>query len=131
MVTIERFAYLEKGTVGKLTIDDWSCYTIERPWLNNKPNISCIPEGHYKCQPFTGTKFKDVVQIMDVPDRSFILFHVANYPRDIQGCIGVGNSFDINDLSPMVYNSRVTLADFFVSAGKSFDLEIKGVRAEI
>tara|TARA_R100000951_G_C2594879_1_gene166265 strand:- start:41 stop:436 length:396 start_codon:yes stop_codon:yes gene_type:complete len=131
MVTIERFAYLEKGTVGKLTIDDWSCYTIERPWLSNKSNISCIPEGTYKCEPFTGSKFKDVVQIMDVPGRSFILFHIANYPGDIEGCIGVGNSFDINDLSPMVYNSRVTLADFFVAAGKSFDLEIKGVRAEI
>ena len=131
MVKIERFAYLEKGTVGKITVDDWSCYTIERPWLDNKSNISCIPEGTYKCEPFNGTKFKDVVQIMDVPNRSFILFHVANYPGDIEGCIGVGNSFDINELSPMVYNSRVTLADFFVTAGKSFDLQITGVRAEL
>ena len=131
MVKIERFAYLEKGTVGKITVDDWSCYTIERPWLDNKSNISCIPEGTYKCETFNGTKFKDVVQIMDVPNRSFILFHVANYPGDIEGCIGVGNSFDINELSPMVYNSRVTLADFFVTAGKSFDLQITGVRAEL
>ncbi|MBT6026390.1 MAG: hypothetical protein HOH12_14165 [Gammaproteobacteria bacterium] len=131
MVYLERFAYLDSGTLGKVWVGDWSCYTIERPWKNNASNVSCIPEGEYKCEPFTGTRFQDVVQILDVPDRTFILFHVANFPHDVQGCIGLGSRFNSDSLEPAVYDSRVTTAEFFVQAGKSFDLKIQGVRAEL
>lgn len=131
MVKIERFAYLGTGTLGKLTVGPWSCYTIERPWKNNQPSVSCIPEGEYRCEPFSGTRFKDVVQVMDVPDRTFILIHVANFPHDIEGCIGVGDSFVSDALEPAVYNSKKTLAAFFDVAGRSFDLTIQGVRAEL
>ncbi len=131
MVFLERFAYLDNGTLGRMWAGDWNCYTIERPWLDNRPNVSCIPEGDYTCQPFSGNRFKDVVQIMDVPDRTFILFHVANFPHDVEGCIGVGNSFVSDALEPAVYNSKDTLAEFFDVVGKEFYLTIKGVRAEI
>jgi len=131
MVYLERFAYLESGTLGKLTVGPWSCYTIERPWKDNEPNVSCIPEGTYKCEPFSGDRFKDVVQILDVPGRTFILFHVANFPHDIEGCIGVGDRFVSDALEPAMYNSKKTLAGFFDVAGRDFDLTIRGVRAEI
>jgi len=131
MLYLERFAYLDSGTIGKLTAGPWSCYTIERPWLDNKPNVSCIPEGEYRCEPFSGTRFQDVVQIMDVPDRTFILFHTANFPYDVEGCIGVGDRFLSDALEPAVYNSKKTLAAFFDVVGYDFDLTIKGVRAEI
>jgi len=71
------------------------------------------------------------VQIMDVPDRTFILFHTANFPYDVEGCIGVGDRFLSDALEPAVYNSKKTLAAFFDVAGYDFDLTIKGVRAEI
>jgi hypothetical protein len=93
--------------------------------------VSCIPEGTYKCEPFSGDRFKDVVQILDVPGRTFILFHVANFPHDIEGCIGVGDSFVSDALEPAVYNSKKTLAAFFDAAGRDFELTIRGVRAEI
>lgn len=131
MVYLERFAYLESGTIGRMWAGDWNCYTIERPWKNNQPNVSCIPEGDYKCQPFSGTRFKDVVQIMDVPNRTYILFHVANFPHDLHGCIGVGDRFVSDALEPAVYNSKKTLSAFFDVVGYEFDLKIKGVRAEI
>ena len=131
MVYLERFAYFDTGTLGKVWVGDWSCYTVERPWKNNQANVSCIPEGDYKCEPFTGTRFQDVVQILDVPDRTFILFHVANFPHDVEGCIGLGSRFNSGALEPAVYDSRVTTAEFFVQAGKSFDLKIQGVRAEL
>lgn len=131
MVYLERFAYLDTGTLGRIWVGDWSCYTIERPWKNNASNVSCIPEGEYKCEPFSGTKYKDVVQVLDVPDRTFILFHVANFAHDVQGCIGLGSRFNSEALEPAVYDSRVTVAEFFVQAGKSFDLKIQGVRAEL
>ena len=75
--------------------------------------------------------FQDVVQILDVPDRTFILFHVANFPHDVEGCIGLGSRFNSDALEPAVYDSRVTVAEFFLQAGKSFDLKIQGVRAEL
>ena len=80
MVYLERFAYLESGTLGKLTVGPWSCYTIERPWKDNQSNVSCIPEGTYKCEPFSGDRFKDVVQILDVPGRTFILVSCRKLP---------------------------------------------------
>jgi hypothetical protein len=131
MVFLQRFAYLDSGTLGKLTVGPWSCYTVERPWLDNTPSQSCILEGQYKCEPFSGSRFQDVVQIMDVPDRTFILIHAANYPRDVEGCIGLGDRFVSDALEPAVYNSKKTLAAFFDVAGYEFDLTIQGVRAVI
>ena len=134
MALLERFAYLDSGTLGNLTIDDWSCYTIERPWKNNAPNVSCIPEGTYACQPFSGNRFQDVIQVMDVPDRTFILIHVANFPHDIEGCIGVGDRFVSDALEPAVYNSKKTLQklmEIFNEHEERMTLKITGVRAEI
>lgn len=134
MALLQRFAYLDSGTLGKLSIGDWSCFTIERPWKNNEPNVSCIPEGVYACQPFSGTRFQDVIQLIDVPDRSYILIHVANFPHDIEGCIGVGDRFVSDALEPAVYNSKKTLAalmDIFNGHEERMTLKVTGVRAEI
>ena len=49
-VLLERFAYSPMGTFGVLTVDDFECYTVERPWLDNKPRESCIPEGVYRLE---------------------------------------------------------------------------------
>ena len=134
MALLERFAYLDSGTLGKLTIDDWSCYTIERPWKNNAPNVSCIPEGKYVCQPFSGSRFQNVIQVMDVPDRTFILIHVANFPHDVEGCIGVGDRFVSDALEPAVYNSKKTLANLmnaFEKNDNQMTLEVTSARAEV
>ena len=134
MALLRRFAYLESGTLGRLTMGNWGCFTIERPWKDNQPNVSCIPEGVYACQPFSGERFKDVIQIMDVPHRSYILFHVANFPHDIEGCIGVGDRFVSDALEPAVYNSKKTMAqlmDIFNGHEQRMSLKITGVRTEI
>lgn len=64
--------------------------TIELPWKDNARCISCIPEGRYVCTPRESDKFGKHFHIRDVPDRSWILFHVANYISDLEGCIAVG-----------------------------------------
>ena len=90
-IRLERFAYLPNGTLGRLFLPDGTVlYTVERPWLDNKVGESCIPEGEYFCEPFDGNKFKGVFQITDVPNRSYILFHAANYPSQLQGCVAPG-----------------------------------------
>ncbi len=90
-IRLSRFAYTEFGTLGRLTVDDDNVfYTIEKPWLNNEPFQSCIPQGHYPCMRYSSAKYPDTFEVCNVPDRSQILFHVANWSDDVQGCIGLG-----------------------------------------
>jgi hypothetical protein len=44
MIEITRFALFGDRTLGRLKIDDLELWTIERPWLNNVPFKSCIPD---------------------------------------------------------------------------------------
>lgn len=65
-------------------------YSLENPWLGNRRNVSCIPEGEYLCKwlPRSGSgKYKRVWHVQDVPERSGILWHAGNYPRHTLGCI--------------------------------------------
>ena len=81
-------------------------YTLEEPWKNNAPNVSCIPAGKYICRPHTGARFKGVWQVMDVPGRSAILIHAGNTTDDIEGCILVGLSHGRLNRKPAVLESR-------------------------
>jgi hypothetical protein len=71
--------------------------TVERPWIDNKPNISCIPQGTYKlswCDTQTaGNRRGRGLGIEKVPGRSLIRIHVANKAEDVMGCIGVGMEY--------------------------------------
>jgi hypothetical protein len=90
-LTLIRFDYNSgDGTIGRL--GSWS--TIEDDWLDNKPNVSCIPTGGYVCKRgFFHKGGYETFEITDVPDRSRILFHIANTEEDVQGCIGLGLTF--------------------------------------
>jgi hypothetical protein len=46
-IVLERFAYTPIGSFGRLMFPEFQCYTVERPWLDNKIRESCIPEGEY------------------------------------------------------------------------------------
>ncbi len=64
------------------------CHTIELPWYNNTPRLSCIPEGRYKLQKRTYTKHGEQIGIPAVLGREAILIHAANDAmRDLLGCI--------------------------------------------
>ncbi len=91
-IHLERFAYTPSGVLGRLRIGDTTLYTVERPWKGNKPFESCIPQGHYRCNPYSSVKYPNTFEVADVPERSKILFHVANFPHEVQGCVGLGIS---------------------------------------
>lgn len=93
---LTRVAYLPFGTFGKFLCGSNWLVTVERPWLNNGSNISCIPEGDYLCKPrefHNHGKPYPAVEITNVPGRENILFHIANWPSDVEGCIGVGKVY--------------------------------------
>lgn len=67
--------------------------TIERPWLNNKQNVSCYPEGTYlvKWLPRSSSgKYRRVWHVQNVPGRGGILWHAANLVRQLKGCTAPG-----------------------------------------
>lgn len=60
--------------------------TLERPWLDNTPNVSCIPAGIYKFRRDTHGRFQ-WFRILDVPGRTDIELHEGTKPSHSEGCI--------------------------------------------
>ena len=89
---LTRFKTSDEGTFGKLEAGGWSfwCYTVELPWKENQPYISCIPEGLYHCEVWDSARFPLSYIVKDVPGRSHILIHPGNSIKDILGCIAPG-----------------------------------------
>ena len=85
--------------------------TLELPWKENQQNISCIPAGYYVAQYRKSPSNGDVIELKDVPSRSFIQIHSGNYTSQIAGCILVGDSIvDLNGDGVLdVANSKNTL----------------------
>jgi len=99
MLRLKR-SYLDNCTIGKLFYrDEFVCYTVERPWLNNKKGESCIPEGEYDLNRYDSSKFHDClsltchdlgVGLTSEYHRNYILIHPGNFPGDVEGCIAPG-----------------------------------------
>uniref|UniRef100_UPI004049FE1B DUF5675 family protein n=1 Tax=Flavobacterium sp. TaxID=239 RepID=UPI004049FE1B len=81
--------YFPDGTNGKLMCEGkLLCNTIELPWKNNEKRVSCIPEGKYFIRKRYSQKFKWHLEVVDVQNRSYILFHPANNAlQELNGCI--------------------------------------------
>jgi hypothetical protein len=110
VVELKREIISNQATLGRLFLGGTEvCKTLENPWLNNLSNVSCIPCGKYEVEPFTGSKYKDVWQVLDVANRSYILIHVGNREKDTRGCILVGKSYGFLSEKLAVLSSRDTL----------------------
>lgn len=105
-----RDTFTKESTIGKLFINGESfCDTLENPYINNERNISCIPEGSYKVRlrlpRESATRDYLHLLVQDVPNRSYILFHIGNTAKDTSGCILVGNGRQ----QDVVENSRLAM----------------------
>jgi hypothetical protein len=89
MVLVLSRTYFPDGTNGKLECKGrFICYTIELSWLDNAKWVSCIPEGKYLLRRRYSTKLQWHIEVVDVKNRSSILFHPANNAqKELQGCI--------------------------------------------
>jgi hypothetical protein len=87
-LTLIRTRHAE-GTNGTLSHEgNHVCHTIELPWLENMRNVSCIPDGRYVLQKRFSVKRGEHLVVTDVPERSGILIHPANYALEqLRGCI--------------------------------------------
>ena len=123
----------EKETTGLCIIRDetgkiWNWNTLELPDNNHDRNISRIPEGTYNCAYSYSPHFnKGTYEILNVPDRSNIRIHSANYFNELRGCIAIGkNLYDMNrDGELDLTESRKAIEEFeTVLQKKPFKLKI-------
>lgn len=120
------------GTFGTLYDgNEIICRTVEKPWNNNKKSESCFPAGHYEVRrhesPSKGDCFSisnpDVGVTVNGPSlRTHCLFHVANYPRDVEGCVGPGEHFMQSAWG--VSNSRNTMDMLKEKYPDGWDMEV-------
>ncbi|WP_026726273.1 DUF5675 family protein [Flavobacterium sasangense] len=89
MVLLLTRTYFPEGTNGKLECEGkLICHTIELPWRMNRKRVSCIPEGKYFIRKRYSKKFRWHLEVVDVENRSLILFHPANNAmKELNGCI--------------------------------------------
>ena len=81
--------YQQFSTTGELAFGDRSIFVFERADLDNKPMVSCIPEGRYLCKWSHMVEHNvDHYQLQDVPGRTAIFIHIASMPEQLHGCIG-------------------------------------------
>lgn len=71
---------------------------VELPDKGNKRNISCIPANVYDGIAIVRPNGKYAIHVLNVPNRSAILFHAANRANQLKGCIAPGKRFiDLNN----------------------------------
>lgn len=100
-------------TLGTLSLEDFTCDSIELPWVaaenggkGGKRGHSCIPHGTYQLEPHDSeahpATFALVNHELDIYHheweatkerramvRSEILIHPLSYPAQLAGCVGV------------------------------------------
>lgn len=112
-VTLYRYKKTAQVTLGVLLFPGESAiFTLERPWLENKSNVSCIPAGKYVAKFLSQSasgKYKNVFHITPVEGRSGILIHNGNLVTHTKGCILVGTSHGILLNQPAVLGSRTAM----------------------
>lgn len=117
IMTLKRISMKKDGVYGVLLDEDNTpfCLTLERPWLDNKQNESCIPKGEYLAKRAYYKNKYDSFLLEDVPNRTGIFIHKGNFTDDSRGCILLGENFE-DALSPYS-NSIVTSV---LSSGQAF-----------
>lgn len=124
--TITRIRDNGKLTLGRLSIGDYQCVTLEPSFVLNQGYISCIPTGTYPLVKRESQKYGTHFHVTDVPDRTFILIHTLNYFKQSEGCIGVGQRFKYLDADNEidVTNSRKTLNQLLATLPDESEIEI-------
>ena len=123
---LERNTHTQHETMGTLLMPSGIRYqTIERPWKDNAKGISCIPVGEYDIKFTLSNRFKKhLYEVLNVPGRSGIRIHVANWAKELEGCIALG----ISRTPGMVVASQIAVDRFHNEmAGRAGKLIIRDV----
>lgn len=133
-IRIERFESSDQGTFGRLSADGFACFTGELPWRDNRSGVSCIPPGIYRVVWVKSPRLRrNTFRVMQVPGRSGVLIHSANFMGDraaryraqVEGCIALGERLGVMDGQRALLLSAPAVRRFETLMGsKPFNLEI-------
>lgn len=116
----------DEATFGVLYVDGKPEFvTLEEPWRDNQKQISCIPEGNYQVDWRYSPKFGKTLQVVNVPNRSHILFHAGNGPGDTEGCILIGTHFGKLNGKSAILKSRPAFEQFVAMMQGDPDIELE------
>jgi len=108
-VKLKREIISNKAVLGSLELEGKEiAKTLENPWLNNEPFISCIPVGEYKATKDDTGKFR-YWKVLNVECRGLIEIHNGNVESETEGCILVGRKWGFLGENIAVLDSRNTL----------------------
>lgn len=120
LLTLIRFAYTSRVTLGVLRVAGHQFATLEEPWIpdpdgpggqRREPGHyeSCVPDGTYTLLPHDGAKYQNVHCLVNPAlgvyqaghrpagqrwGREAVLIHSGNTTEDIEGCILIGLAHD-------------------------------------
>lgn len=119
LLVISRTKKTEDALFGKVTIGGEDvCFSMER-------TVVAIPEGVYPCcKRYSPHNARTVIGI-DVPNRTDIEIHPANYPSQLEGCIAVGSTVDNDALD----NSTAAFEKLMTLLPQTFTLQIMSLLA--
>lgn len=130
IILLER-DYLDDRTIGCLSYTqdskNYEFATIEPKWLNNKKNVSCVPEGEYNAAKYPSKNFR-LTFCVSVQDRTGILFHAGNQAKETEGCILLGEHFVMRKTGGLWLSNSAKAINYFLESlkdVKSFTLIIK------
>ena len=92
IVTVTRTQKSTDGIFGNLAIDidPFKCVTLENLQLE-------IPAGTYPVWYRWSNDFQQIMPHIIVPERTAVMLHWANWPKQLLGCIALGDEEDFND----------------------------------
>lgn len=142
-----------EGTISSMIVEgtNFDCATVERQWLDDRSDVSCVPKGRYLGRMlYSDAHGRDVYHLVKMWDddaqdwgpledgRTEIEIHSANIFQQLKGCIALGRSVEVfragvhpND-KPGAYDQRgvtdsVTTVEEFeqLMGGEDFELIIQ------
>ena len=128
IITLNRIISTDEGILGLLHSNGKPIsVTLERPWKDNKAWESCIPFGMYSLTRLDKSKaFHYPHNLLEgVQDRTFIKIHVANYPSELHGCIGVGSYFANGSIAICKSRNAMDHVMWFLDRHKDISLNIR------
>lgn len=133
-ITLRRKEMTDAGTFGVLegiSRGDSTYHTGELPWLNNAAGKSCVPAGRYLVKWSPSGKYGHKYQLQDVPGRTHILLHAANFcgaedkglRADLDGCIALGATVNMLEGQRALRGSKLFVECFEDELGRE-DFEL-------
>jgi hypothetical protein len=117
-LTLVRFCYAPDGTFGYVDLGRERIWTVEREWNDNLPGKSCLPVGIYNLLPYSSEKYPNTYALENKglqvwaywsseARRFACVFHSANLPQELEGCVSAGTRRGLVDDKWAVVSSKV------------------------